>query len=531
VGKPNHPPKPKIAKPAKAAKPKTPVKPKVTPAKPVAKRSMDDMPAESLEALKEREAAIVASVPGIVNPVKDATVVLLSPYGYFRVMKFDNQGNTADRQYYLYFTNKRSGGVFEVHGTIAWTYMNLVPNRDDISDFPIQDTVIIGSTTQDSLSAFSRYSLLWSQATNVVATRNYADYAPSKETLFIACTREFDTGFPATLIYKNWKGEKTAQYKNSRLIRSAGMPTQILLHETATSGNMNISGVRKEKTYYPIPHFCINNIDGSGNGHILQFVDIAEKTYHGEALNDRSVGIEFVNEPLQEKDHPDLKDSKNGIYLKTVLDKYPQLFIPFEFDESKADQTLSINKADILNWNALKQIEIGTAKTKAAEEKDGVVTLKFVKSDKFEHLASLMRLLQNKGGLPGLDIDAAEQHMSVVTSDKKKVFVFQHGYEGKDKTFHYAIDIRKHGIFTHGLIGGHHDGYQQALYMYLRLIKKQQPLACLQTMIDMLAKSKLPKGTKRPPITLKEVLTVTSGKEEEPKSPKDIKITSYLELP
>nr|WP_275589164.1 N-acetylmuramoyl-L-alanine amidase [Paenibacillus sacheonensis] len=311
------------------------------------------------------------------------------------------------------------------------------------------------------------------------------------------------------------------------------MPTQILLHETATSGSMNISGVRMEKNYYPVPHFCVNNIDNSGNGQILQFVDIAEKTYHGELLNDRSVGIEFVNEPLQEKDHPDLAKSKAGVYLKTVLDKYSKLHIPLEFDESKADQTLTVNKSDLINWSALKTIEVGAAKTKAATEKDGVVTLKFVKSDKFEHLASLMRLLQDKGGFPGLDIDAAEQHRSVVTVDKKQVFVFQHGYDGKEKEklYHYAIDIRQRGIYTHGLIGGHHDGYLQGLYMYLKLIKKQQPLACLQSMLDMIAKSKLPKDAKRPPLKLKELLTVTKGKEEVPKSPKEITITSYLELP
>ncbi|MDG0793834.1 hypothetical protein OMP38_25695 [Cohnella ginsengisoli] len=283
MGKPSGPPKPKTAKPAKGAKPKKPAKPKAAPIAPVAKRSMDDMPAESLEALKEREAAIEASVPGIVNPAKDATVVLLSPYGYFRVVKFDNQGNTADRQYYLYFTNKKSGGVFEVHGTIAWTYMNQVPRRDAIEDFPIQDTAIVSATAQDSLSAFSRYALLWTQASNGVTTRNYADYAPLDEKAFVSCTREFDPGFPSTLVYKNWKGEKTSHYKTSRFIRESGMPTQILLHETATFGNLNISGVRKEKTYYPIPHFCVNEIDKSGSGHVLQFVDIAEKTYHGGA--------------------------------------------------------------------------------------------------------------------------------------------------------------------------------------------------------------------------------------------------------
>jgi len=539
MGKPSAPPKPKAAKPAKGVRPKKPDKPKIVKAAPVAKRTMDDMPAESLAALMEREAAIEASVPGIVNPVKDATVTLLSPYGYFRVVKFDNQGNSADRQYYLYFTNKKSGGVFEVHGTIAWTYMNQLPNRDNIGDFPIQDSVIVGTTTLDSLSAFSRYALLWTQATNGVATRNYADYAPSNEKAFVACTRELDTGFPATLVYKNWKGETTSQYKASRFIRSAGMPTQILLHETATFGNLNISGVRKEKNYYPIPHFCVNEIDKSGNGHVLQFVDIAEKTYHGELLNDRAVGIEFVNEPVQEQDHPDLKDSKRGIFLKTVLDKYSKLHIPLEFDESKADQTLTVNKSDVINWDALKTIEVGAAKAKAATEKDGVVTLRFVKSDKFEHLACLMRLLQDKGGLPGLDIDAEEQHRSVMTIDKKKVFVFQHGYflieraRGKDKDsiYHYAIDIRKRGIYTHGLTGGHHDGYMQGLYMYLKLIKKQQPLACLQTMLDLLAKSKLPKGTKRPALKLKEVLTVTNGREEVPKSPEEITITSYVELP
>ncbi len=70
--------------------------------------------------------------------------------------------------------------MFEVHGTIARFYINEVRNNASIQDFPISDTRIYLTNTQDSISYFAQYSLRWEQATNNVVKKFYKPYDPAK---------------------------------------------------------------------------------------------------------------------------------------------------------------------------------------------------------------------------------------------------------------------------------------------------------------------------------------------------------------
>ena len=61
------------------------------------------------------------------------------------------------------------------------------------------------------------------------------------------------------------------------------------------------------------------NNETNGKGSVLQFVDIAERVYYGELLNDRSIGIEFVNPPFEEykKDKNDKVTTEKKFNLDT----------------------------------------------------------------------------------------------------------------------------------------------------------------------------------------------------------------------
>jgi len=214
---------------------------------------------------------------------------------------------------------------------------------------------------------------------------------------------------------------------------------------------------------------------------------------------------QFVNAPQEEynKGKPtyNLEKSVVGIYLSTKLAGFRKLFIPLEFsDKTEGGHfELAIPKDKLLNLAALKG-GVGKDKTKIIAEEDKDIILRYAKSDKFEHLASLVRWLTETSAVTHIPNLAEEAFWKcVVRQDGKLVYLFQNAFKGNGKEIgktsdgkpkyeeiHYFVDIREPGLFYHMLIGGHRDGAQQGLYLYLKFVKKLQPYQILQTMIDML---------------------------------------------
>jgi len=211
------------------------------------------------------------------------------------------------------------------------------------------------------------------------------------------------------------------------------------------------------------------------------------------------------------------------------------LFVPLEFypPDDESSFSLTVPEEDLINKKALGELEVssGSGKQKVSSTKDGVVTIANCRSDKFEHMVSLVRLLQSSAQVVGLDLTRKEQHRSIVTRESKDLFLFQHGWiKEKGGIRRLCVDSRLPGVFNHGLTGDHNDGFLQALYLFLRVFKGFNIQGALQRIIDLLAQSKSAKAPKRPAITLPELVTITPSGEETPKTPKDIKIENYLDV-
>lgn len=403
-----------------------------------------------------------------------------------------------------------------------------------------------------------------------MARSEYKIYEPTAPDVFVACTEELTTG-PMAANYTNWLGKTkprttrstydesdasrklraTKDYKDSREVRPTGMPTQVMLHETAGFGDLSLGYVRSDankkkpgRTHY-IPHFCVNKVDKKRMGNILQYVDVAERTSHAVPLNDRSIGIEFVNAPYEAALTPHLDKKTTGVYLETILIDLPErerkprnddvpwkLFLPLELYPLN-DETafaLTIPEEALINKKALAGFKVGPSKDKVAETTGGVVTVKSCRSDMFEHLVGLLALIQNSGRVPGLDLTDPAQHHNVVKRDGKDLFIYQHAWTAKDDTTHFAVDIRLGGVMCHGLIGGHWDGFTQALYVYLRFVRQMPPRNALQQIINLLVRTKANAKLKRPNLDLPEKATLKAGVEEDPAKPMTIKVENYLDI-
>jgi hypothetical protein len=429
---------------------------------------------------------------------EDQSITLLSTFGYFKVFDFDLVLKNSVKQKAVFFVNKASQTVCEVHGHIVLHYLNIIPKRDAVTDFPISDERLLKANKKNRISRFCNYTLDWDSGTFKVTKTIYKEFDPVKETSVIAFAEEYDLD-NKNIVVTNWKSVlKNATYKAYgpfRFIRPTGTPNQILLHETASRQSLGVLMIAKNqykgKDIYYIPHFCVNNLDAQQKGSITQFVDIAEETYHGELMNERSVGIEFVNTPVEgyvkEKDGEGkeipngknipvfkLPEATDGIYLKTVLKNYSQLFIPLEFSPDKGDPffELEIPKDKLVNVAALLAKKVNKQNI-ATETTKGVITIKYCKSEKFEHLVSLMNLLAGKDILD-IKLDDIANWCCFNVQKDQTVFMFDRAYtKQKDKPALFGIDVRKKGIYNHGLISSDHgDGYLQAIYTYYRIFKK-----------------------------------------------------------
>jgi hypothetical protein len=426
------------------------------------------------------------------------------------------------------FRNKASAQTLEVHGTIARRFVDLVRNNAGVVDFPISDSRVWRADSRDGVSYFSRYALHWESATNKVIRRFYVPYEPGMETVaahlhdhdptvktrLVAYAEQYDLPSQAT-DFGNWKDEAgLGRYSGSISVRSVGMPTQILLHETAGMSDMAIANVQPAqtadgRTFFPIPHFCVNTIGASGRGRIIQFVDVATNVPHGEATNARAVGVEFVNAPIEafkldqngqviQPLQPvfDLEHSQRGLYLGTKLGGLSKLFIPMQFSANPTGgfHELALRKDRLVNFATLNG-GVGPAKENVVVEDGDNLLLKYAKSDQFEHLLTLMTTLISNGLVRGLDDLGGEAFWKpVVRVQGKAFYIWEHGWLGVPRTVsgrrvvdrHHCFDLREPGVLTHILVGGHVDGGAQGLYGYLRLARRLPVEAALQVIISML---------------------------------------------
>lgn len=493
---------------------------------PPAARQMDNYDDAVKKAFEEAEKKFFSSGKGF---KKDEVISLLSPYGFFKIDYYENSSPT-DVHFVVFFYNKKTKEVAETHGTIARFYIEKNRNKTGINDFVIINDRAAKANNQNVLSIGSNYTLLWESATNNVKLQEYKTYNPIAENKLIAFTEEFSIE-SAALNFKNWKNYLSdatyKAYENSRTIRARGIPTQILLHETAGKNSLTINGVRKEGNIFFIPHFCVNNTNEKGN--IIQFADVAEQTFHGEVLNDGAVGIEFVNAPFEAYEQEDFTDSdgitkkrikkdgsgkpipifklheaKDGIYVKTNIPGFGLLFIPLAFTaEQVADYfEISLPLDKVVNAAALEKLEWGADKKKIALKDGEKLNIKYAKPDKFEHLLTLVSLL-SKDIVP-LDVKNLNTWKTILTKEGKQYFLFSKAYTSQQKRrspndeklieeMTFGIDIRQKGIYCHGIIGHHADGYLQALYLFLRMYKTLDAEAAFKKLFQLLLNGNITK--------------------------------------
>ncbi|MCD6069244.1 MAG: hypothetical protein K0S33_4070 [Bacteroidetes bacterium] len=449
-----------------------------------------------------------------------------------------------------------------------------------VIDFPFSKKVPSQSDSGILISHLSRYAILWKPGSFSVTKKYYffgtpeegrgidtLPNIPSKSTSLIAYTEEYPFDIKG-IIFENWKEYTDIQkYNDSVFIRHAGKPCQILLHETDTEHDLQIERVKKEKDgdfeFYGLRHFCVNNSNHDGKGKILQFVDIAVNVYQGEQTNHRSIGIEFVNKPFfipprplkedatkEEKDAYEkrkintLKTSDKGIYIN---DKWGiELFIPLEFfDEEPGDGiyfTLKILTANLINSAALLAIgkdskeknPDGKLKDKTIATEDTTkkeITFKFVKADKFFHLATLVEFMVVNELVSGInDLSDKAVYKCVHTKDKNDFYLFENVREGEQ----YPFDMTQPGIITHKMIskgGGHGDGGSQGLFLYLKFVKEIKDTEIMQKMIDLLVAPKTELEKKSITVdAVSECDTATRTFIVPPKTPAKIKLSRLLDV-
>ena len=514
-----------------------PIKPPAAPIKPKPgdKPTQDTTPGFATDLFKQKETEFMDKTTASHEEIK--TITLLSEFGYFKVYQYEmNIPNVKTvTQRTVFFVNKESKTVWDTHGHIALKYLDIIPDRTKVVDFPISNERFVKGQKRNKISRFSNYTLDWDEKTFKVTKKPYLNFDPKNENQLIAFNEEYDIG-DKNIQFTNWKkflNDATYKaYAKDRDFRKSGAPRQILLHETVTKDNLSINGIKPESGTYFIPHFCVNNVDAAGMGNIIQFVDVAERVFHGEAMNNRSVGIEFVNYPIEQpNDDPTkaiiLTTAKHGVFLKTVLTKTPvtRLFIPLEFAAEKAPNNfeLQIPKKQVLNVIPLKALKIGN-KDIVTEDKDNII-IKYCKSEKFEHLVTLIKALSVKDILD-IDLTVIENWRAFVVEDKKTYFVFGKAFmskKGEGDIFHF--DIRKNGIWHHGFTGHHFDGYLQNLYAFLRIFKKLNAEETLKKLIELITSSNVITTKK------KTVLKFQNKILSEVTDSKEVTVDDCLEIP
>lgn len=467
----------------------------------------------------------------------DNVTTIQSPYGHFKIATYLNQGRAGDRHTVVFFHNTRSDRTFEVHGTIAREYLNSVRGRSNVIDVPIADHQTAKDNPTHRVAYFTRFAMRWDPATNAVITRWYQPwgenvkvardlhkYDPVSKATLVAYSEEHVIATPS-LNFSNWKNEKISQYAPDIKERSVGEPTQILLHETA-GWDMSIPNVEnrgKSTPFYAVPHFCVNLSREDGVARVIQFVDIATQTSHGEVTNAWSIGIEFAN-PVFDDGTPTSKlkltSSTRGIYFKTGLASLPRHYLPLDFASkpepgffelsipkaARAGGSGQQHRARLLNEQALSTKAFSGKGPQIIDKPDHTV-LQYVRSTQLEALETLVVALTKGGHVPAVpdpSVEGAWKH--IIRQNGKLYAVFEHGWvpipppgrkppPGKKPApdpVQFFFDVAAAGIMTHAFIGGHADGRLQGLYLYLRLVRKVPAREALQLTINAIIRRRAP---------------------------------------
>ncbi|MER6664256.1 hypothetical protein ABT256_06885 [Amycolatopsis japonica] len=472
------------------------------PPKPPAARAMDNYPGKVADAFRAKEREFF----GTTSFTPDTVISLESGRGWFKIDHYDHRDEVHT---VVFFFNRITDEVFEVHGTIARFYLELVRGVGRTDDFPIADTRRSAADQRQEISYFSRYSLRWDSGTNAVTKKFYEPYDgtsphafdPVKDDTLVACSEEYAIA-SESLVFTNWKGVADLEkYDGSIGVRSVGRPTQILLHETAGFTGMAIAGVQKKGGIFPVPHFCVNNVDEAGKGRIIQFSDISNHTPHGGQSNSRSVGIEFVNVPFPAGSPVDLKTVAEGLFVTNKLGSgMGTVMIPLDFstEQKGGFVEIKLKKTRLANLARLKE-GVGKDKKKVVEEIDDDVLIKFARPGKFEALAELVRTMVEKRLVKGIDDLAKEEYWKpVVRVDGKAFLLVFYGCErAPDGLLHYFFDGRDPGFLSHltlgtGTVEDHVDGSLQILYLYLKFVRKVSVAAIPGLMIELLGRPAKP---------------------------------------
>ena len=173
------------------------------------------------------------------------------------------------------------------------------------------------------------------------------------------------------------------------------------------------------------------------------------------------------------------------------------------------------------------------------EEDGDKIIIKYAKSEKFEHLASIVKFLIDKNLIEGvIELKEEKYWHFVARKNGELVYLFQHVYSKKEYAkdanrnplyeTHFGIDIRTPGLFTHLLIGGHADGSLQALYLFLRFAKNLKPNETLQLMINCLTSEK--KQVEKDGLILKSKVVARQHILIDPETIIDIKLNDILKI-
>jgi hypothetical protein len=172
---------------------------------------------------------------------------------------------------------------------------------------------------------------------------------------------------------------------------------------------------------------------------------------------------------------------------------------------------------------------IGATKKKILTEYGDNVLIKYAKSDKFEHLATLVSSLVTNKLVKNLDnLSNGNFWKPVLQVADKRFYVFQHGWEKRTEGTHFFTDIRESGVLTHLLIGGHVDGGLQGLYLYLKFVRQVPTEAILQLMIGFLTSDKTAAETAK--IKLKSKVLLKNDALIDPPTPIEKEFADILEL-
>lgn len=524
-------------------------------------RQMDNYGADVSNAFDNAENEFFSSGKHFIT---DGVINLISKTGFFRVDSYENT-SAIDRHYVVFFFNKKNYDmtknpeVFEVHGTLGRHYIEIHRNQPNITDFPIDNDRPLKADSNYVISVESESALVWSNSTNKVTQRKYAEYKPVNENTLVAFTEEYVIT-DAEITFKNWKNSHLQNISS----RGLGRPTQILLHETAGM-QMDVSAA------FNVPaHFLIGNMKDN-KGTIFQMVDIAANVPHGEITNGRAIGIEFVNAPfdiweqVRDPNNPQrsidkiprvksnfgLTNTTQGVYLhiekiniKDVTINKSVQFIPLEFSDVEENGffEIKIPEEKLLNKTALLAFKINGRNI--AAENDKIVTIQYCKPAKFEHLKYLVELLYDNDLIKDADFEDGEFWKGVYYDpDQDKTFyIYQKlftetvtttvnaaGKTIKKIIMHFIISLSEPCIFSHAQIGHHVDGYLQGLYLYLRIYEELSIKATLQYMIFFLTSENT--NAEKIPLELNEETTVTRTSEINPATQAESNIAIQFSTP